>query len=42
MTKEPEVAPDTREILEKYDKDSVTRKFDSKSIFWLVDRKSVV
>lgn len=33
---EPAVAPDTQEIQEKYDKDARTRKFSSKSTFWIV------
>lgn len=33
---EPAVAPDTQAIQEKYDKDSRTRKFSSKSTFWIV------
>lgn len=36
MTKEPQVAPDTQEVMEKYDRDSTTRQFDKKSVFWLV------
>src|SRR5699024_4116040 len=36
MTKEPQVAPDTQEVLEKYDKDATTRQFEHKSIFWIV------
>ena len=42
MTKEPQAAPDTKEILEKYDKDSATRKFDKKSIVWIVTIVSVL
>ena len=33
---EPAVAPDTQAIQEKYDKDARTRKFSSKSTFWIV------
>lgn len=36
MTKEPQVAPDTQEVMEKYDRDSTTRQFEKKSVFWLV------
>src|SRR5699024_7955267 len=36
MTKEPQAAPDTQDVLEKYDRDSTTRQFDKKSIFWIV------
>ena len=36
MTKEPQVAPDTQEVLEKYDRDATTRQFNSKTIFWIV------
>jgi TRAP transporter 4TM/12TM fusion protein len=42
MTKEPQAAPDTQEVLEKYDKDSATRKFDKKSIVWIVTVVSVL
>lgn len=33
---EPAVAPDTQAVQEKYDKDARTRKFSSKSTFWIV------
>lgn len=33
---EPAVAPDTQAVQEKYDKDSRTRKFNSKSTVWIV------
>lgn len=33
---EPAVAPDTQAVQEKYDKDSRTRKFSSKSTVWIV------
>lgn len=33
---EPAVAPDTQTVQEKYDKDARTRKFSSKSTFWIV------
>lgn len=36
MTKEPQTAPDTQDVLEKYDRDSTTRQFDKKPIFWIV------
>ena len=42
MTKEPQAAPDTQEVLEKYDRDSTTRQFDSKSIFWIVTLVAVL
>ncbi|WP_411842665.1 TRAP transporter permease [Salinicoccus sp. HZC-1] len=42
MEKEPKVAPDTQEVLEKYDKDAMTRQFDKKSVIWIVAIISVL
>ncbi|HIV82486.1 MAG TPA: TRAP transporter permease [Candidatus Salinicoccus merdavium] len=42
MTKEPAAAPDTQEVLEKYDKDSTTRQFDNKTIFLIVTLVAVL
>lgn len=42
MEKEPGIAPDTQQVLEKYDKDAMTRKFDKKAVFWIVAVISVM
>lgn len=39
---EPNVAPDTQTIQEKYDKDATTRKFSKKSTVWIVTIAAVL